>query len=127
MVDYDALYNAGRFAGRLLGYKSYQLDSADLFNGWRSYHDKKRSNEIQIDYNTMMANANQRAYNDWIKNVRKTMRYPELSYAGAVAGYNSGSSRAYISSDIAGADTVGSLPYRGAGLYGIASRAFRSL
>lgn len=127
VVDYDRLYSVGRFAGRMLGYSDAYLDAADLFNGWRAYRDKKASNQLQIDYNTMMANANQRAYNDWIKNVKRSMRYPELSYLGAVASYSSGTGRAYLSNDIAGSELVGSLPYRGAGLYGIPGRALRRL
>lgn len=129
-VDYDRLYNAGRSAAKLLGYSDPYLDAADLFNGWRKYHDTVKSNQVQINYNEYMKAGNQRALNDWQKlygSKGLSIKYPEFSYAGSIAGYDAGISRSYIANDIAGSNLVGGLPYKGAGLYGVAGRAVRRL
>lgn len=98
--------------------------------GYTQYQNTKASNQLQIDYNTYMSGGNSRAYQDWLKNVGskgRSIRYPELSYPGAMFGYDTGSARAMYGSDSAMANYIGNLPYRGAGLYGIASKASRMM
>lgn len=130
-MSFDDLYNAARSAANWIpGYNKYQIDASDYLSGWASYRSKVASQNTQISYDEYMRRGNERALEDWNRlygSKGLTIRYPELSYPGAITGYNAGISRAYISNDIAGSDMVGSLPYRGAGLYGIAGRAFRTL
>lgn len=86
----------------------------------------KASNQAQIDYDQYLRVGNVRAYNDWQKNVGskgRTIRYPELSYPGAIYRADTGIARSMYSNYSADANYYGNLPYRGAGLYGIASRA----
>lgn len=102
---------------------------ADM-TGYTQYQNTKSSNQRQIDYNDYMSGGNSRAYQDWLKNVGskgRTIRYPELSYPGAMLGYSTGSARAMYNSDTAFANFTGHLPYKSAGLYGIGSRVSRWL
>lgn len=129
-MSYADLYNAAKFSARLLGHNDYAIEGGAVMSGLRSAMDKEQSNTIQIGYNEYMKGGNQRAYDDWQRlygSKGLSIRYPELSYPGAIAGYDAGTSRAYLSSDIAYSDYISSLPYRGAGLYGVASRAVRTL
>lgn len=102
---------------------------ADVF-GYTQYQNAKASNDRQIEYNDYMSRGNSRAYQDWMKNVGskgRTIRYPELSYPGAMFGYYTGSARSMYNSDSAFANFTGNFPYRAAGLYGISSRVSRWL
>lgn len=104
---------------------------ADL-TGYTQYQNTKASNDKQIAYDDYMSGGNSRAYQDWMKNVGskgqgRTIRYPELSYPGAMFGYSTGIARSVYNSDSAFANFAGNLPFRGAGLYGIGSRVSRWL
>lgn len=103
---------------------------ASDITGYTKYQNTKAANDKQISYNDYMSGGNLRAYQDWMKNVGsqgRTIRYPELSYPGAIAGYNTGSARAMYNSDSAFASFAGSFPYRAGGLYGVSSRLSRRL
>lgn len=84
------------------------------------------SNRAQIDYNNYLAKGNARAYADWKKGFPgKEIRYPELSYPGAIYRANTGSARSMYDIDIADSNYTGNLAFRLAGLYGIGSRLAR--
>lgn len=88
------------------------------------------SNKAQIAYDEYLRRGNERAYNDWQKNVGskgRTIRYPELSYPGAIYRSDTGIARSNYSSDSAYASNYRSFVYGTAGLYGIAGRAARTL
>lgn len=86
------------------------------------------SNKAQIAYDEYLRAGNERAYNDWKKNVPgREIRYPELSYPGAVYRADTGIARSNYSNDSAYASNYRSLVYGTAGLYGVAGRAMRSL
>lgn len=98
--------------------------------GYRQYENTKASTQAQIDYNEYIKRGNQRALADWNRNVGskgRTIRYPELSYAGRIYQADTASARAMYDSDTAYANFSGNLPFRLAGLYGIGSRVSRWL
>lgn len=134
MADFADVYRFGRSLNQWNPFHSmmpdYVYDAGWLVSGGTAMEQKQESQSVQIGYDEYMKAGNERAYNDWQKlygSKGLSIRYPELSYPGAIAGYDAGISRAYISSDIAGTEYASSLPYRGAGLYGIAGRAVRTL
>lgn len=101
-------------------------DWLDRATGKKQMEYIQQSNQAQIDYNTYLANGNARAYADWKKGFPgKEIRYPELSYPGAIYRANTGSARSMLDSDIASANYTGNLAFRLAGLYGIGSRVAR--
>lgn len=98
--------------------------------GYTQMRNTQDSVKAQIGYNDYLARGNARALADWQRNVgsqHRTIQYPELSYAGAIHRAYTGSARAMYDSANAGANFVGNLAYRGAGLYGIGSRISRWL
>ena len=132
-MDWNHFANRGFLGDYLYSNKTnwnHWYDNLDTLFGYRSYKDTLAKNQLQIDYNQYMANANTRKLADWNKNVGSQGRkiaYPELSMAGAIFGYNTGVGSAYLSNDIAYSNYAGSHLYRGMGLYGIAGRVSRSL
>lgn len=104
----------GKFARSVIGYEQYQ--------------NTQKSTQAQIDYNEYIKAGNQRAYNDWMRNVGskgRTIRYPELSYPGRIYQADTASARAMYDADTAAANYYGNIPFRLAGLYGIGSRITR--
>lgn len=106
------------------------VDSAwdwfDMATGKKQMDYIIKSNQAQIDYNTYLANGNARAYADWKKGFPgKEIRYPELSYPGAIYRANTGSARSMYDIGIADSNYTGNLAFRLAGLYGIGSRVAR--
>lgn len=103
--------------------------------GYNQYKSAEASNTAQIKYNDYLRRGNERALQDWNKNVgskglpgsHPTIKYPELSYAGAMYKANTGSTRSMYDTYTASANYYGNLPYRGAGLFGIGSRVSRWL
>lgn len=86
----------------------------------------KASNQAQIDYNTYLAKGNERAYADWKKGFPgREIKYPELSYPGAIYRASTGSARSMYDIGVADANYSGNLAFRLAGLYGIGSRLAR--
>lgn len=102
----------------------------DIFSGRRTASNTQKSVQAQISYNDYIKAGNQRAYDDWMRNVGKygrTIRYPELSYPGRIYQADTASARAMYDADTAYANYSGNLPFRIAGLYGIGSRVSRWL
>lgn len=98
--------------------------------GYTQMRNTQDSVKTQIAYNDYIRKGNERALQDWNRNVGSQYRiiqYPELSYAGAMYRADTGSARAMYDYSNAGANFVGNLAYRGAGLYGIGSRISRWL
>lgn len=97
--------------------------------GYTQYRNTLASTQAQIDYNDYIKQANERAQADWYRNVggRRTIAYPELSYAGAIYRADTSSARSMYDSNNAFANFAGNIPYRAAGLYGIGSRISRWL
>ena len=86
--------------------------------------------QSQIDYEQYLKEGNRRALADWNRLVGskgRTIRYPEFSYAGQIRRADTSISRAGFDYSTADANYWGNLPYRAAGLYGIASRLSRTL
>lgn len=101
-------------------------DWIDTATGKKQMDYIQQSNQTQIDYNNYLARGNERALADWHKNVPgREIKYPELSYAGAIYRANTGSARSMYDNDIASANYSGNLAFRLAGLYGIGSRLAR--
>lgn len=100
-----------------------------MFTGYTQYKNTQASIQEQIRYNDYIRDANARAQADWYKNVggRRTIAYPELSYAGAMYRADTASARAMYDSDNAFANFAGNFPYRTAGLYGAGVRISRWL
>lgn len=98
----------------------------DYVTGKTQYENTIASNQAQIDYNEYLRRGNERALADWHKNVpNRQIKYPELSYAGAIYRANTGTARSMYDIDSASANYYGNLGFRLAGLYGIASRVSR--
>lgn len=98
----------------------------DYVTGKMQYKNTIASNQAQIDYNEYLREGNERALRDWQKNVpNRTIKYPELSYAGAIYRSDTGTARAMYDNDSAVANYYGNLGFRLAGLYGISSRVSR--
>lgn len=119
MIAYDVWNNKGSL-GRF----------ARSITGRNQYENTKKSVATQIAYNDYIKAGNQRAYDDWMRNVGKygrTIRYPELSYPGRIYQADTASARAMYDADTAYANYSGNLPFRIAGLYGIGSRVSRWL
>lgn len=86
------------------------------------------SNKAQIAYDEYLRRGNERAYNDWKKNVPgREIKYPELSYPGAMYRADTGIARSGYSNDSAYSNNYRNFVYGTAGLYGITSRAARTL
>lgn len=98
----------------------------DYVTGKTQYDNTIASNQAQIDYNEYLRVGNERALADWKRGFPgKEIRYPELSYPGAIYRTNTGTARTMFDSDSATANYYGNLGFRLAGLYGIASRVSR--
>lgn len=103
--------------------------------GYSQARNTELSTKKQISYNDYIKGGNARALADWNRHVgskglpgyHPTIRYPELSYAGAIYRADTGSYRAGLDADTAYSNYYGNLPYRSAGLYGVASRVSRWL
>lgn len=129
-LDMSKIYNAGKFAAKLLGYNDAQIDLGWTMLGGYSAQNQQDSYKTQIDYEQYLKAGNERALNDWNKNVGskgRTIRYPELSYAGQIARADTSIARNEFDYANAGAGYLSNLPYRYAGLYGIASKLSRTL
>lgn len=86
------------------------------------------SNKAQIAYDEYLRAGNERAYNDWKKNVPgRDIKYPELSYPGAMYRADTGIARSMYSNDSAYSNLYRNTVYGSAGLYGITNRAARTL
>lgn len=106
------------------------LQFIEDLSGYSQYKNTQNSTQTQIDYNNYLKGGNARALVDWQKNVGsqgRTIKYPELSYAGQMYRADTASTRAMFDADTAGSNFFGNLPYRAGGLYGISSRLSRSL
>lgn len=106
------------------------VDFGSMISGRKQMQNTQQSLSAQIDYEQYLKRGNERALADWNKNVGsqgRTIRYPELSYAGQIRRSNTSIARASLDYDTASANYWGNLPYRTAGLYGIGSRLSRSL
>lgn len=106
------------------------VDFGSMISGRKQMQNTQQSLSAQIDYEQYLKRGNERALADWNKNVGsqgRTIRYPELSYAGQIRRADTSIARASLDYDTASANYWGNLPYRTAGLYGIGSRLSRSL
>lgn len=120
------------FAGLdiLTGRKNPYVEAGYVLSGYKQMQNTQQSLSAQIDYEQYLKAGNERALADWNKNVGsqgRTIRYPELSYAGQIRRADTSIARASLDYDTASANYWGNLPYRTAGLYGIGSRLSRSL
>lgn len=97
-------------------------------SGYNQYKQTQRSNQVQIDYDTYLRRGNERALADWKRNVPgRQIRYPELSYPGAIYRSDTGVARSMYSSDSALSNFAGNVVYRGAGLYHVAGGVSRRM
>lgn len=97
-------------------------------SGYSTYENTKKSNAAQIDYDEYIKRGNERAFADWKKNVPgRSIRYPELSYPGAVYRADTGIARSSYSNDSALSNFAGNVVYRGAGLYHVAGGLSRRM
>lgn len=122
-----ALYNGYTDLWHRSGtYRSWNL-LKDL-SGYTQYKNTQKSVQAQISYNDYIKRGNERAFQQWQKNVGSkglTIKNPELSYPGAIYRADTGSARAMYDADNSRANFYGNVPYRAAGLYGIVSRVSR--
>lgn len=129
-LDLSKIYDAGKFAAKLLGYNDAQIDLGWTLLGGYSAQNQQKSYTKQIDYENYLKSANQRALDDWNKNVGykgRSIKYPELSYSGQINRSNTAIARNELDYANAGASYLSNLPYRTAGLYGIAGKLSRTL
>lgn len=120
---FPLLYNGKNNYSRQVNAVWDWIDSA---TGKKQLDYIQQSNQAQIDFNEYLRKGNERALADWHKNVpNREIKYPELSYAGAIYRADTGSARSMYDSDIASANYSGNLAFRLAGLYGIGSRLAR--
>lgn len=129
MNFYNSFVSSGKFNWSNF-YNEHLKDFAEQLLGYRQMSNTQQSLSAQIDYEQYLKRGNERALADWNKNVGsqgRTIRYPELSYAGQIRRADTSIARASLDYDTASANYWGNLPYRTAGLYGIGSRLSRSL
>lgn len=123
--DLSYLYDSAH--GKSL-YNQPFLRYGAMLSGKTQRENTQASLQAQIDYETYLKVGNQRALSDWHKNVPgRTIKYPELSYAGQIRRADTSIARAGLDYSTADANYYGNLLYRGAGLYGIGSRVTRTL
>lgn len=120
-------------------YRQWGDWSADHVPGWQyvqnmfgytQMRNVEKSTTAQIDYEQYLKGGNERALADWYKNVGsqgRTIKYPEFSYAGQIYRGDTAIARAGFDYSNAAANYYGNLPYRTAGLYGIAGKLSRTL
>lgn len=115
-------------------YRSFWQNYAGYVTGRRAYENTQKSNQVEIDYLQYQKQAYERQLADWHRNVpNREIAYPELSYPGAIRGINTGVTRLGYGTDSAYANYVGHMANtalgmaRGAGLYKVPGRAYRSL
>lgn len=109
-------------------YNNHYYKFGSMLSGRTQMQNTQNSLQSQIAYEQYLKEGNRRALADWHKNVPgRTIRYPELSYAGQIHRADTSIARAGFDYNTASANYYGNLPYRAAGLYGIFSRASRSL
>lgn len=129
-IDLNFLYNAGKTAAMILGHNPAQIDVGWTLIGGYGAQQQQNSYKEQIGYEQYLQGGNRRALDDWYKNVGsqgRTIKYPELSYAGQIARSNTAIARNQFDYANAGASYLSNFPYRSAGLYGIAGKLSRSL
>lgn len=127
------LYNRGLFGDYL--YKNSNLmkgwyDLADNISGYNAVKAKEAEYRNSIDYYQYLKSGYDRQLRDWKKNVGsqgRTIRYPELSYAGSSYGASKNISNNYLGIDATYANYTASAPYRAGGLYTLFSRTSRYL
>lgn len=98
--------------------------------GIRQTENAKASAQTQISYEDYLKAGNQRALDDWQKNVGKygkTIRYPEFSYPGQIYRSDTAIARNMLDYDTADANFYGRSLYGSVGLYGVGSRLTRWL
>lgn len=111
-------------------YNTPFLSWGKMLSGEEQMENTQESLQQQIDYEQYLKAGNERALADWNKNVGsqgKTIKYPELSYAGQIRRADTSIARAGLDYDTAAANYYGNVLYRGAGLYGIGGRFSRFL
>lgn len=109
-------------------YRNAWRQLSDMVTGKTQRDNTQASLQAQIDYEQYLRAGNERALADWHKNVpNRQIRYPELSYPGQIYRANTSIARAGFDYSTADANYYGNLPYRVAGLYGIAGRISRTL
>lgn len=115
-------------------YRDFWNHYAGYVTGRRQYENTQKSNQAEIDYLQYQKRAYERQLADWHKNVpNRQIVYPELSYAGAIRGINTGITRLGYGTDSAYANYVGHMAntamgiVRGAGLYKVPGRTYRRL
>lgn len=112
---------------------TYKNPLAWLFGDITGYNQMKSTQasiQAQIDYNNYMKAQNEKALSDWrlyVGSQGRTIKYPGLSYPGQIYKFDTATSRAGYDYLNASSNYYGNLPYRTAGLYGIASRFSRWL
>lgn len=109
-------------------YRNAWIQFGGMISGKTQRDNTQASLQAQIDYEQYLKAGNERALRDWHKNVPgRTIKYPELSYAGQIRRADTSIARAGFDYNTADANYYGNLPYRAAGLYGIFGRLSRSL
>lgn len=120
--------------GTSKAYRDFWQHYAGYVTGRRAYENTEKSNQAEIDYLNYQRKAYERQLADWSRNVpNRKIAYPELSYAGAIRGIDTGITRLGYGTNSAYANYVGHMANtafgmaRGAGLYKISGRAYRRL
>lgn len=84
----------------------------------------------QIGYEQYLRAGYERQLADWNKNVGskgRTIRYPELAFAGKIRGIDTAVTRLGLDYDIASANYSGNLVNKSMGLYSVPGRLYRSM
>lgn len=103
---------------------------ADSISGYDAVKSKEAEYQNSIDYYQYLKQGYDRQLEDWQKNVGskgRSIRYPELSYAGYSYGASKNISNNYLGIDATYANYTASAPYRAGGLYTLFARASRYL
>lgn len=96
--------------------------------GYNQYRNTRASASAQMNYDAYLKAGNERALRDWHRNVPgKEIAYPEFSYPGQIYRADTAIARAGFDYSNASSNYYGNLPYRTAGLYGLAGRMSRYL
>lgn len=129
--DFRPHYGLNPWKNMISVYKGNWNNAKQFFgdvSGYNQYKQTQKSNQAQIDYDTYLRRGNERALADWHRNLPgRQIRYPELSYPGAIYRADTGVARSMYSSDSALSNFAGNVVYRSAGLYHVAGGVSRRM
>ena len=108
--------------------KNYVKPWAMSVLGYNQLKNTEESVNNQISYEQYLRSGNERALEDWHRNVpNRQIRYPELSYPGQIRRADTSIANLGISYDTAYQNYTGNLLYKSMGLYGVPGRLYRSM